>query len=83
MIWRLLATRCRISSNSISFSSKSPVFLAFSRTSVGDVLNRHQQGGIGVGFVEYLTRVEQQRAATDRRKVVLDLVGLERPGALE
>ena len=78
MIWRLLATRCRISSSSISFSRSRSSFSRSAARLCGDVLDRQQQGGVRVGFVEYLTRVEQQRAATDRRKVVLDLVGLDR-----
>ena len=54
------------------------VLLAFGSASLGDVLDGQQQSGVGVGFVEYLTRVEQQRPAADRTEFVLDLIGLDR-----
>ena len=78
MIWRLLATRCRISSSSTSFSRSSSSFSRSADRLLGDVLDGQQQSRVRVGFVEYLTRVEEQRPAADRTEFVLDLIGLDR-----
>src|SRR6266516_1644892 len=53
------------------------VLFALRIAPLGYVLDRQQQGRVGVFFIEHPARVEQHCAPSDRRKLVLDLVGLD------
>src|SRR4029077_1949956 len=63
------------------------VLLAFQDAALRDVFDRHQQVRAVVALKRDLAGVQQQRAGTDRREVVLDLElfdrGVERDDVLE
>jgi hypothetical protein len=54
------------------------VLLAFQGAALRDVFDRHQQPRAVVALIKDLSGIQQHRAVTDRRKILLDLIRLDR-----
>ena len=78
MICRLLATRCCISSSSMSFSRSNSCTCRSIGAPVGNVLECQQHGGVGALLIEHLAGIEQHDAPADHGKFAVDLISLDR-----